>query len=561
MYDKRDALKINLSQIAQALGLLVEDKGAYYSCPCPYHDDNHNSFIIYDNLNKSIQGLWQCFTCGIQGDSIDLVMREKRLTFSEAVDWIGETFDLTPQELTPEQKQMIALKASITPVMIEAKNWFVSQRNEWFYEYLEERGFEDSAYKEWELGYAPNNIIDLKKHLYEKGFDDEQLVGSGLFVNKASGVEPVFYGRLMIPIRDRAGNIVGFAGRSENKYEKSKYITTTASFIKKKRLAYGLDVVRNMNNVNRLYIVEGNLDTPKFMQNTREHSVSVMGANISHEQIKEIVSTLPDLRTIVIALDGDDAGRSATLKFIKQVYSSEDFYFKHKIDFFVFNMPDGMDMDKLVTEDIEKFYELRKNIVHVIPYLMKELRKEYERDIPAKNDRYAMECLRLIASVSTFRASTFLTLLEELTGYSEERLRNHLYYQRVEYMTDNKSMYENKILRYLIDNKEDTLEEIGIPIERLMSDKGRAILRSDFSKYATKLRYMAVLDLEEVKREDAVFFGLLLFSSSIYEVIMEYDAISSKGKLAINKSTSNEINNIRVMYESAIAKVTRRIDA
>ena len=561
MYDKKDVLKINLSQVAQALGIIIEDKGAYYAGKCPYHSDTHASFIIYDNLEKSIQGIWNCFTCGIQGDSIDLVMREKKLTFSEAVDWIGETFDLTPQDLTPEQKLKIALKAKITPVLMEAVEWFIDNRNEWFFEYMDERGFTPDTYKSWEFGYAPNNIIDLKKHLYDKGFSDEQLVGSGLFVNKASGLEPVFYGRLMIPIKDRIGNVVGFAGRTENKYEKAKYITTTASFTKKKRTVYGLDVVRNKDNVTRLYIVEGNLDTPKFMQNTNESCVSVMGASISYEQIKDIVATLPDLHTIILALDGDEAGRKATLKFIQQVYSSEDFHFKHKIDFFVFNMPDGLDMDTLVAGSNETYYELRKNITHVIPYMSKELRKHYERDIPAKNDKYAIECLRLIASVATFRADSFLELLQELTGYSEERLRNNLYYQRVEYMTDNKIMYENKILRYLIDNREDALEEVNVPIGRLLSDKGQSILQSDFSKYATKLRYMTVLDLEEVERDDAVFFALLLLASSIYEVIMEYDAISSKGKLAINKSTSNEISKIHKMYKDAIAKVTRRIDA
>ena len=560
MYDKKDALKVNLSQVAMALGIVLEERAGYHLASCPYHNDTHASFIVYDNLDKPIQGIWQCFTCGIQGDSIDLVMKEKKLTFSEAVNWIGETFELQRQDLTPEQKQLIALKARIAPVLIEANEWFISQRNEWYYEYLEQRGFEHQTSVDWDFGYAPNNIIDLKKHLYDKGFDDEQLVGSGLFKHKASGVEPVFYGRLMIPIKDRLGNIVGFAGRTQNEYEKAKYITTTAEFTKKKRIAYGLDRVRKADNVKRLFLVEGNLDTPKFIQNTNEYAVSMMGASITADHIKEIAKTLPDLTTIIIALDGDDAGRRAVNKFIKLVYASEDFYFKHKIDFFVFPMPDGMDMDMLVTDYRDLFPDLRRNIIHIIDYMMMELRNEYDKDNKIKNDKFTIECLKLIASVEHLRAQNLLEKLSELSGYDMDFLRKELYPLRVEYLTDSKMKYEKKVLRYLIDNKEDRLEELGVPVERIFSERGRQIMAGMFERYATKLFYMSILEEEEIDRDMAVFFGHLLFASSIYEIIVEYDSLSKDSKLRINKNTQNEINNINQMYKQAISRVTRRID-
>jgi len=564
MYDKKDVIKINLSQVVQALGIQLEDKGNYRTAQCPYHNDEHASFIVYDNLDKSIQGIWQCFTCGVRGDSIDLVMKEKKLTFSEAVDWIGETFDLTKTPLTPEQARMYALRAEIAPILVEANRWFREQKNEWFFEYLDGRSFSEQTIKEFDFGYAPNSVIELKKHLYDKGFTDEQLVGSGLFVNKPSGVEPVFYGRLMIPIKDKSSNIVGFAGRTQNQYDTSKYITTTAVFTKKSKVAYGLNRVRASKlPVTKLYITEGNLDVPKLMQNTDEKAVSVMGTSITHAHIKEICASLPDLNTIVIALDGDDAGRSGVKKFVDKVYSSEEFTYKKKIDFYVFDTPDGEDIDSLVTDNVEEFHKLSKELTHVIDYTIKALREEFDKEDKTKNDKYVAKCLEIIASVEQFRVSGFIVRLAELSGYNIDRLRKELYVYRIRQRNITKELYEKKVLRYLVDNMDDLpiIEtELGMPLSKVLSERGQKILMGDFAKYATKLLYVSVLDTEEINYDDAVFFGLLLVASNIFELMIEYENLSPEATRQINKKTDNAVTGVDEMYKNIMKNIIRRID-
>lgn len=564
MYDKKDVIKINLSQVVQALGIQLEDKGNYKSAQCPYHDDEHASFIAYDNLDKSIQGIWQCFTCGVQGDSIDLVMKEKKLTFSEAVDWIGETFDLTKTPLTPEQARFYALRAEIAPVLAEANRWFREQKNEWFFEYLDGRGFGEQTIKEFDFGYAPNSVIELKKHLYDKGFTDEQLVGSGLFVNKPSGIEPVFYGRLMIPVKDKSGNIVGFAGRTQNEYDKSKYITTTAVFTKKAKVPYGLSRVRSSKlPVRSLYITEGNLDVPKLMQETNEKAVSVMGTSITFMHIKEICSALPDLTTIIIALDGDDAGRQGVKKFVDKVYSSEEFTYKKKIDFYIFDTPDGTDLDSLVTDDIEEFRRLRKEVTHIVDYTIQALREEFDIDDKTKNDKYVAKCLEIIASVEQFRFFGFLKKLAELSGYTEERLGKELYVYRIRQRNITKEIYEKKVLRYLVDNMDDlplVETELGMPLSKILSERGQKILAGDFNKYATKLLYVSVLDTEEIIYDDAVFFGLLLVASNVFELMIEYENLSPEATRQINKKTTNAIGDVEKLYKNIMRNIIRRIE-
>ena len=560
MYDKKDVLKINLSQVVQALGIALEERAGYYTALCPFHNDKNDSFIVYDNLKKPIQGIWQCYTCGIQGDSIDLVIREKKLSFSEAVDWIGETFELTKQALTPQQAQMFAMKAKIIPVLHEANEWFFEQKNEWFFEYLDKRGFSGQSITKWEFGYAPNNVIDLKKHLYDKGFSDEQLVGSGLFKMKASGIEPIHYGRLMIPLKDKTGNIVGFAGRTQSELNTTtKYITTTASFTKKRAITYGLSEVRK-EKVSRLFITEGNLDTPKVLQNTNEFAVSVMGTGITREHIKDISASLPDLRAIIIALDGDDAGRNGTKKFVDKVYSAEDFYFKNKFDFYVFPTPDGMDLDSLITDDIDLFYDLRKELVHVIDFTMIELRKDYDRDSKTENDKYVSKCLEIIASVEQFRTKDFIESLSELSGYATERLNKELYVYKIRHRNITKELYEKKLLKFIVNNRKETLGEIGVPVDRILSPKGVSVLNEDWSKYATKLYFMSISEVEDVSRDEAILYGLLLLATNYYEIIIEYDSLNSSNKLRINTNTSNSIVKIQDSYDIVMKDVVRRID-
>lgn len=560
MYDKKDVIKINLSQVVQALGIPVNERGNYYTASCPFHDDKNDSFIIYDNLEKKIQGIWQCYTCSYQGDSIDLVMRAKNISFSEAVNWIGETFDLTKQVLTPEQARMFELRALISPVLCEANEWFIEQKNEWFFEYLEKRGFNSGTIHKWDFGYAPNNVIDLKKHLYEKGFSDEQLVGSGLFKNRASGVEPIYYGRLMIPLKDRAGNIVGFAGRVQSEINKNKYVTTTASFTKKGVITYGLNEVRKEKNVTRLFITEGNLDTPKVLQNTDDYAVSVMGTTINKEHIKNICTSLPDLRAIIIALDGDDAGRNGTKKFVDKVYSAKDFHFKNKVDFFVFETPDGMDLDDLVTTDIDTFYKLRKNLVHVIDYTMRELRKDFDRDDKTENDKYVANCLEIIASVEQFRTRDFINELAKLSGYSEERLNKELYVYKIRHRNITKELYEKKLLKFIVDNREEELTELGVAVERILSPRGIDVVNENWMKYSTKLYFMSISEVGEVSRDEAILYGLLLLASNFNEIIIEYDNLSSSNRLKINNNTSNEITKVQKMYEKTMKDVSRRIE-
>ena len=565
MYDKKDVLKINLSQVAQALGLALEEKGTYYLCNCPFHDDKRSSFVIYDNVEKDKCGVWSCFTCGIGGDSIDLVRRIKKLTFSDSVDWIGETFELEKKALTPEQILLYKQKAEILPVLVEANEWFYEQRGDWFFEYLEKRGFTADTARQFEFGYAPNNVIELKKHLFDKGFSEEQLVGSGLFVNRASGIEPIYYGRLMIPLKDKTGNIVGFAGRAQSEYEKSKYITTTAVFAKKRKLVYGLDYIRKRDHVYSVLITEGNLDVPKLIQNYENfvNPVSVMGASITKQHIKEIVSVLPDVNKIVLALDGDVAGRGAMDKFIEKVFTADDFYYKKFIDFYILSLPEGKDLDNLGDElSLKEFRQFERTAVSIVDYLIEKLRNDYDINDTTKNNQYVSRCLKLIASLDECMFKEYVEKLAEKSGYSVDRLKQELYIYRVHQRNAVTPIYERKVLKYLTDNPDMVTEfekEIGVPIEKLLSPAGVKVARGQFNKYFTKLKFMTAQIEKEVTRDEAVFFGLLLLANMYNEIITEYEVLDRDTKLKLNQKTNNKINEISKAYKETGRNILRRI--
>lgn len=566
MYDKEDILKIDLSEVVQALSVQLEDKGDYYTGKCPFHDDKHESFIVYNNKDKEVQGIWKCFACNLSGDAPDLVSRKLNVTFREALEWIGDTFSIIKAPMNPEQMHLIFLKEQAMPVLNEAVKWYKEQRGVWFFQYLEDRGFKEETIETFEYGYSQTSAIYFKQHLYEKGFTDEQLIASGLFVSRASGIEPIFYGRLMIPIKDRGGHLAGFAGRSQNPDEKSKYITTTASFHKKKKLVYGLSEVRK-RKVYRLLITEGVLDVAKVKQETGEYAVSVMGSTIHREQIKEICSTLPELSSIVLALDGDVAGMNGIKKFIKDVYNSDDFHYKKKIDFYVMHLPAGEDLDSLITKDKNLFRETLKEIEHVADFTIRELRRVYDKDDKIKNDRYVSKCLRSIASMESFKLLSYLTLLSELSGYDIERLNKELYIYRLKQRNITSKIYEKHVLRYLIEHPEfaeqvvsELSKKYAVPLKKILSRDGNYILNRDYSRYSTKLLYLASLELTEKTYEEAVFFALLLFASNVSELMIEYDGLTKENRLKINQKTNNEICEAQKLYKDILEDAIRRID-
>lgn len=201
--------------IYEALSRFVklDKKGSNYSACCPLHDEKTPSFVVFPKTNT-----FKCFGCGKGGDAINFVMELKHVDFIEACKLIAHNHGITvsfSEENKPDPKS-VALKNMLFSINFAAQQYFVSklfaQKNEPVLNYALGRWQLDTI-KMWSIGYAPDSWNMLKDHLLSSGFTLSDLKASGLLSESKNSVYDRFRNRLMFPIADSFGKIIGFSGR------------------------------------------------------------------------------------------------------------------------------------------------------------------------------------------------------------------------------------------------------------------------------------------------------------------------------------------------------------
>jgi DNA primase len=278
----------------------VKKVGKTYMMRCPFHDDNTPSMAVHP------EGRYYCFGCNERGGYISYIMKLYGLSFPEAVRKIEEItgLDFSDYYSTEHQK--------IIEINSEAAAFYRSCLTDEARTYLYARGINDESIERFSLGYAigGNSILN---HLLKKGYTQEEIRKAGLL--KTTADHDFFTERLVIPIRNCAG-IVGFSSRIINEKTSTKYLNTPETKVfKKSRLLYGLDS-KGIKKHNFAILVEGYFDVIAMHQAGYNNTVAVMGTEVSDSHI-EILKRYTD--RIILAMDGDTAGRKATVKFLEKL--------------------------------------------------------------------------------------------------------------------------------------------------------------------------------------------------------------------------------------------------
>lgn len=289
---------------------------------CPFHDEKTPSF----NVNAA-RGYFHCFGCQEGGDVFAFVMKMEHLGFTEAVEKLAGRagVELRYVEGGSAMNRQKGQRARLVEAHQLASDYYREQLNgdaaRIGREFLSERGFDRAAADQFGVGFAPSGWDSLTKHLRGKGFQDAELLAGGLVVEGQRGVYDRFRGRLVWPIRDLGGDVVGFgARRLMDDDQGPKYLNTPETPIyKKSQVLYGLDLAkREVARQQRAVVVEGYTDVMACHLSGVDTAVATCGTAFGTEHIKVLRRLLMDQNEfrgeVVFCFDGDAAGRKAALK-------------------------------------------------------------------------------------------------------------------------------------------------------------------------------------------------------------------------------------------------------
>ena len=334
--------------------VVLKKKGREYVGICPFHDDSKPSMTV-----SPAKQFYYCFSCGAGGNSIKFLMEFQRQSFSEVVLDLARRYQLPVETVDgPQQeklKQQLSRRDKLHRALALASGWFRAQlRTEAGADALrylrETRGLSETTLDKFELGYAPDQWDGLLKHLQQvEGLAPELLEAAGLVVPRkgGNGFYDRFRHRVIVPIRDRQGRVIGFGGRSLDGSE-PKYLNSpeTEVFEKGKHL-FGLDSASSaIRKDDRAVVVEGYFDVIALHAAGVTNAVASLGTALSSQQITQLCRC-SDGKRIVLNFDADGAGVRAANRAIGEV---EQLALQGQLELRVLHLPSGKDPDEFLKE-------------------------------------------------------------------------------------------------------------------------------------------------------------------------------------------------------------------
>ena len=341
----------------------LRKQGSRFVGRCPFHEERTPSFSVTPGRG------YYCFGCHAKGDVITFVRETQGLDFVGAVEWLADRFrvPLEYEEVSPEQQARTARRARLFELLDQAAAYY--ERALWETEvggfardYLKGRGLGEQVAREFRLGLSLGGNA-LSRKAIDKGFTRDELLAAGLMRSRG---DDAFQRRLMFPLTDARGRVVGFQARKlyDDDPLRGKYVNTQESeLFHKSAVVYGLDKARAaIAREDRACVVEGNTDVIALRQAGFEPVVACMGTALTEQQLHELARLT---RRLWLAFDGDAAGESAALR-------GMELAIKQGLDVNVVELEPGVD-----PADDPKGFEAR--LAGAEPYVVYRVRVEMDR--------------------------------------------------------------------------------------------------------------------------------------------------------------------------------------
>ena len=426
----------------------IKPSGTNYKGLCPFHGEKTPSFYI--NTSKQI---YKCFGCGEGGDVINFVMRIENLDFMDAVKLLADRCGIEINTQVDEStKERIEKSKKFQDIHVEAARFYFSnliKTKNPGYEYLRKRGLDDKIIKKFGLGYSLDSWNSLMNYLISIGYKNEDLIECGLFGYKSETkkIYDKFRNRVMFPIFDYRGNVIGFGGRVLDD-SLPKYLNSPDTLIFNKRQnLYGLNFARKEIKDRSIILVEGYMDLISLYQYGIKNVVATLGTALTDGQ-GSLIKRYAD--TAIISYDSDEAGIKATLRAI-EILNKLDINVK------VLNLKECKDPDEFIRKyGVLEFEKEIKNSTHYIKYKIDNLKRNFNIQNDEERVKFTKESSKIIKEIkSTVEADYYIKYLSEQSNISIESIKKEVYGK---YYSANQNK-NNKNNKYIYKKEEKIIEK------------------------------------------------------------------------------------------------------
>lgn len=411
----------------------LKKKGKNYSACCPFHNEKTPSFSVSQEKQ-----FYHCFGCGVHGNAIDFIMEFERLEFVEAIEELASFLGLdVPREqrsgeISTAPRANTEQKRNLYDLMGGISQFYRSQlkiaANKPAIEYLKNRGLSGEIVQKFGIGYVADEWDLVRKNFGQQKEAQDMLVTGGMLIENDKGNRyDRFRGRVMFPIRDRRGRVIGFGGRVlEDGTPKYLNSPETPIFHKGKEL-YGLyEVLQAYREPPQVLVVEGYMDVVALAQYGVDYSVASLGTSTTGDHIQMLFR---QTSTVVCCYDGDRAGKEAAWRALENALE----YLKTGNTLKFLFLPDGEDPDSYIREHGKAAFEqLVQNATPLSTYLFDNLIEIHKLNLGTTEGKSALRA-HASALINKIPDSYFQELLEKLlderTGFDNQLRRARVHTQ------------------------------------------------------------------------------------------------------------------------------------
>lgn len=402
--------------------ITLTKKGKTWWACCPFHFEKTPSFAI-----NEIEQYYHCFGCGASGDVIKFVEKFESLDFYDACKKLAEYAGIELPEFHSDENLVKTKKKRerIYQLLVDSARFYYSNlklpESRMALDYLAKRKLDTNIIKEFGLGYSTgwNEIVNF---LRSKGYTDEEMIDSGVVEKYDNRLGDAQGKRLIFPIFNLYGNVVGFSARVLEKTDFAKYKNTTQTIVfDKSKCIYGIHQLKKLKTsekINEIVIVEGQMDVISLFKSGIKNSVACMGTALTMYHAKDL-KRFSD--KVVLCFDGDSAGKKATLRSIEILVNAG-------LSVYVVTIPNGHDPDEYVNAfGKESWDKLIASAYYWVEFLIRDFASTYNLEKLEEKNKFIRDALNVIKSLPTqSEQELYLKMVQELSNVTMNVLRSDL---------------------------------------------------------------------------------------------------------------------------------------
>lgn len=468
----------------------LQKKGKTWWTCCPFHFEKTPSFAVneYDQYYK-------CFGCGASGDVIKFIEKIESCDFYDACKILAKNANMEmPVFSNDENIAKLKQKKDLSLKILKdtANYYYLNLRNpvsKNALDYIDKRGLNTDIIKNFGIGYSIgwNELIE---YLRTKGYSLEDMETAGVIEKKNGKYYDALAKRLVFPVVNSYGDVVGFSARVLEKVDFAKYKNTSQTIVfDKSKCVYNIFNVKKQKQngeLNEIVIVEGQMDVISLYSHGIKNAVACMGTALTNFHAKEMKKFTDK---VVVCFDGDDAGKKATLR-------SLDILVNSGLNVYVANLPEGMDPDEYIQKYGKiQFDDLISNALYWVEYLIREFANKYNLTKVEEKNKFVNDSLNVIRNLTTeSEKNIYLEIVKDISNINMSVLKADLENPTIKVAEEEKTIIKEE---NTFSKENAYIKAVKFVVSALLHKKDYAYLIDDFKDYILNPDYVLIYNYIE----------------------------------------------------------------